>query len=176
MDQNQVHKIAERKYLSKLFLSSEYLNSDTIVIKIDYNKTYMSKPEVNDVTFILYKKYDENYVEITDLDLISRKDTNDLIYIEKPFIFLQNIQKYKDKYEIFDIFNARDEVYNDFCKDFVTEYNTDLTYDYRRDSYFVNISDLCLNDSTQYYSGFNAKTTSIQCKANYIENKFIKSS
>jgi hypothetical protein len=172
MDQNQVHKIAERKYLSKLFLSSEYLNSDTIVIKIDYNKTYMSKPEVNDVTFILYKKYDENYVEITDLDLISRKDTNDLIYIEKPFIFLQNIQKYKDKYEIFDIFNARDEVYNNFCKDFITEYNTDLTYDYRRDSYFVNISDLCLNDSTQYYSGFNAKTTSIQCKANYIENKF----
>ena len=103
---------------------------------------------------------------------MTKSNSDDLIYIEKPFIYLENIQVYKDKYEIFDIFNARNEIYNNFCKDFITEYGTDLTYDYRRNYYFVNISQYCLNDSTIYYSGFNAKTTSIQCKANYVENKF----
>ena len=171
--QKNIHLVAEKKYLSKLFLNSEYSNSNTIVIKIDYNKTYVKKPEVNDIKFKLYNKVSADvYNEITGLNLIKKKDSNDLIYIEKPFIFLENIEVYKEKYEVFDIFNARDEVYNNFCKDFTTEYGTDLTYDYRRDNYFVNISDLCLNDSTIYYSGFNSKTISIQCKANYIQNKF----
>ena len=171
--QSKIHRIAESKYLSKLFLNNEYYNSSIIVIKVDYNKTYIPKPEVNDIEFILYLKIsDDEYQEITDIDLLTRKESNDLIYIEKPFIFLEKIQIYKDKYQIFDIFNARSEVYNDFCEDFTSEYNTDLTYDYRRENYFVNISQFCLNDSTKYYSGFNSKTTSIQCKANYIDNKF----
>ena len=171
--QNIIHVFAEQKYLSKLFLNSEYLNSNTIVIKIDYNKTYVARPEVNDVKFILYNKVsDDEYVEITNLNLIRRKNSDDLIYIEKPFIFLEYIEVYKDKYEVFDMFNARNEIYNNYCEDFTTEYGTDLTYDFRRDNYFKNISDLCLNDSTIYYSGFNSKTTSIQCKANYLENKF----
>ena len=85
---------------------------------------------------------------------------------------MEYIEVYKDKYEVFDMFNARNEIYNNYCEDFTTEYGTDLTYDFRRDNYFKNISDLCLNDSTIYYSGFNSKTTSIQCKANYLENKF----
>ena len=173
LQQNQIHNTAQNKYLSKLFLNSEYYNSDTIVIKIDYNKTYVKRPEVNDIKFTLYQKIsDATFQEITDLDLLTKSNSDDLIYIEKPFIYLENIQVYKDKYEIFDIFNARNEIYNNFCKDFITEYGTDLTYDYRRDYYFVNISQYCLNDSTIYYSGFNAKTTSIQCKANYVENKF----
>ena len=173
IDQNSIHSVAQKKYLSKLFLNSEYLNSNTIVIKIDYNKTYVKKPEVNDIKFKLYNKVsDDVYNEITGLNLIRKKDSTDLIYIEKPFIFLEYIEVYKEKYEVFDIFNARDEVYNNFCKDFTTEYGTDLTYDYRRDNYFVNISNLCLNDSTIYYSGFNSETISIQCKANYMQNKF----
>ena len=136
------------------------------MIKIDYNKTYVKRPEVNDIKFTLYQKIsDATFQEITDLDLLTKSNSDD-------FIYLENIQVYKDKYEIFDIFNARNEIYNNFCKDFITEYGTDLTYDYRRDYYFVNISQYCLNDSTIYYSGFNAKTTSIQCKANYVENKF----
>ena len=172
-DQNKVHSTAQKYYLSKLFLNSEYSNENTIVIKIDYNRTYEKRPEINDVKFKLYKKIsDDEYEEITGLNLIQTKNSNDLIYIEKPFIYLENIQVYKIKYEAFDIFNARNEIYNEFCTDFTTEYGTDLTYDYRRDNYFVNISDLCLNDSTIYYSGFNSKTTSIQCKANYLENKF----
>ena len=172
-DQNRVHENAEKKYLSKLFLNSEYLNSNTIVIKIDYNRTYEKKPEVNDINFILYKKIsNDEYEEISELDLIKPKNSDDLIYIEKPFIYLENIQVYKLKYEAFDIFNARNEIYNNFCKEFTTEYGTDLTYDYRRDNYFVNISELCFNDSTIYYSGFNSKTTSIQCKANYLINIF----
>ena len=173
LQQNQIHSTAQGKYLSKLFLNTEYYKSDIIVIKIDYNKTYVKKPEVNDVKFFLYRKInDDDYEEITGLDFLTKKNSDDLIYIEKPFIYLENIQVYKDKYEVFDIFNARNEIYNNFCKDFITEYDTDLTYDYRRDNYFVNISQFCLNDSTIYYSGFNAKTTSIQCKANYIDNKF----
>ena len=173
LQQNQIHSTAQEKYLSKLYLNSEYYKSDIIVIKIDYNKTYVKKPEVNDVKFFLYKKInDDDYEEITGLDFLTKKNSDDLIYIEKPFIYLENIQVYKDKYEVFDIFNARNEIYNNFCKDFITEYGTDLTYDYRRDNYFVNISQFCLNDSIIYYSGFNPKTTSIRCKANYLENKF----
>ena len=173
LDQYKNQNIAEKKYLSKIFLSTEYLKSDIVVIKVDYNKTYATKPEVNDVKFFLFQKIDDEYINITNiLDLKTTKDSNDLIYIEKPFIRLQNIEVYKNKYEVFDMFNARNDIYNNFCKYFLTEYNTDLTYDYRREHYFVNISHLCFNDSTKYYSGFNSKTTSIQCKANYKENKF----
>ena len=173
LDQNEIHKTAQRKYLSKLFLNSEYYKSDIVVIKIDYNKTYVKKPQVNDIKFFLFQKInDDDYQNITGLDFLTKINSDDLIYIEKPFINLENIQVYKDKYEVFDMFNARNEIYNNFCKDFITEYGTDLTYDYRRDYYFVNISQFCLNDSSIYYSGFNAKTTSIQCKANYVENKF----
>ena len=89
IDQNSIHSVAQKKYLSKLFLNSEYLNSNTIVIKIDYNKTYVKKPEVNDIKFKLYNKVsDDVYNEITGLNLIRKKDSTDLIYIEKPFIFL----------------------------------------------------------------------------------------
>lgn len=176
LDQNKIHNIADNNKLSKLFLSSDYINNDIIVIKIDYNQTYNLQPEVNNVQFFLYKKSieDDKYYKITDLDLITPIDSDDLIYIEKPFIYTENINIFKEKYKVFDIFNARNEIYNNFCISFKTEYNTDLTYDYRRDFYFLNLSQYCLNDSTIYYSSFNSETISIQCKANYIENVFIE--
>ena len=173
LTQNKIHIVAEDYKLSKLFLSSNYINNDIVVIKIDYNQTYNLQPEVNNVVFFLYKKSAEDY-KIIDLDLITPIDNDDLIYIEKPLIYTENINLFKDKFEIFDIFNARNEIYNKFCIPFKSEYNTDLTFDYRRDVYFYNLSQYCLNDSTIYYSGFNSKTISIQCKANYIENDFTE--
>ena len=178
LTQNKIHSVADNNKLSKLFLSSDYINDDIVVIKIDYNQTYSLNPEVNNVVFFIYKKSIENnniiYNNITDLDLITPMDGDDLIYIEKPLIYTENINLFKDKFEVFDIFNARNEIYNNFCIPFKSEYNTDLTYDYRRDVYFYNLSQYCLNDSTIYYSGFNSKTISIQCKANYIENVFTE--
>ena len=176
LSQNRIHNVADYYKLSKLFLNSDYLNINIIVVKIDYNQTYNLQPEVNDVKFLLYQKsiVDGKYYRITNIDLISPLDSDDLIYIEKPFIYTENINSYQEKYKIFDIFNARDEVYNDFCIPFTSEYNTDVTYDFRRQVYFVNLTRYCINDSTIYYSGFNSEKVSVQCKANYIENKFTE--
>ena len=176
LDQYTIHKVAEKYMLSKLFLSADYLDTNIIVIKIDYNQTYNLQPEVNDVSFYLYEKseIDNEYYKITDLDLITQIDSEDLIYIEKPFIYTENIKLYESKYQVFDIFNARDEIYNNACIPFKSEYNTDLTIDYRREIYFLNLSQYCLNDSTIYYSGFISDSISVQCKANYIENEFIE--
>ena len=176
LSQNRIHNVADYYKLSKLFLNSDYLNINIIVAKIDYNQTYNLQPEVNDVKFLLYQKsaLDGKYHQITNIDLISPLDSDDLIYIEKPFIYTENINSYQEKYKIFDIFNARDEIYNNFCIPFTSEYNTDVTYDFRRQVYFVNLTKYCTNDSTIYYSGFNSETISVQCKANYIENKFAE--
>jgi hypothetical protein len=174
MDQYLIHKVAERNSLSKLFLNSEYLDPDIVVIKIDYNQTYKIQPEVNDVKFYLYYYTGSEYIRINDLDLLTEMEGEDLIYIEKPFIYTENIKLNQSKYEVFDIFNARNEIYNNGCIPFTSEYGTDVTYDFRRDIYFFNLSDYCLNDSTIYYSSFNAETISIQCKANYLENIFIE--
>ena len=176
LSQNRIHNVADYYKLSKLFLNSDYLNINIIVAKIDYNQTYNLQPEVNDVKFLLYQKsaLDGKYHQITNIDLISPIDSDDLIYIEKPFIYTENINSYQEKYKIFDIFNARDEIYNNFCIPFTSEYNTDVTYDFRRQVYFVNLTKYCTNDSTIYYSGFNSETISVQCKANYIENKFAE--
>ena len=173
-DQNKIHKIANIYKLSKLFLNSEYINTNTAVIKIDYNQTFSLQPEVNDIEFILFKMIDNKYNRINDIDLITPINSDDLIYIEKPFIYTENIRLYKDKYELFDIFNAKDEVYNNVCITFKSEFNTDVTCDYRRDIYFYNLTQYCLNDSTKYYSSFNADSLSIQCKSNYVENNFIE--
>ena len=176
LSQNRIHNVADYYKLSKLFLNSDYLNINIIVVKIDYNQTYNLQPEVNDVKFFLYQKsnLDDNYYQIPNIDLISPLDNDDLIYIEKPFIYTENINSYQEKYKIFDIFNARDQVYNNFCIPFTSEYNTDVTYDFRRQVYFVNLTKYCINDSTIYYSGFNSEAISVQCKANYIENKFAE--
>ena len=174
-DQNIIHKVAEKNYISKLFLNSEYNNPNIIVIKIDYNQTYNLQPEVNDVKFYLYDKIsDEVYNRIIDLDLITEIDSEDLIYIEKPFIYTENIKLFQSKFEVFDIFNARNEIYNNACIPFTSEYGTDVTYDFRREIYFFNLSNYCQHDSIIYYSSFNAETISIQCKANYLENVFIE--
>ena len=176
LSQNRIHNVADYYKLSKLFLNSDYININIIVVKIDYNQTYNLQPEVNDVKFFLYQKsnLDDNYYQIPNIDLISPLDNDDLIYIEKPFIYTENINSYQEKYKIFDIFNARDQVYNNFCIPFTSEYNTDVTYDFRRQVYFVNLTKYCINDSTIYYSGFNSEAISVQCKANYIENKFAE--
>ena len=174
LSENTIHTVADYFMLSKLYLSSDYLNSNIIIVKIDYNQTYNLQPEVNDVEFLLYQKSTDNeYHQITNIDLISPLETEDLIYIEKPFIYTEYINSYQEQYKVFDIFNARDEVYNNFCLPFTSEYNTDVTYDFRREVYFVNLTKYCINDSTIYYSGFNSEKISVQCKANYIENKFI---
>ena len=176
LDQYEIHKVAKNYMLSKLFLNTEYLNTETVVIKIDYNQTYNLQPEVNDIEFILYSfsTSDNKYHKINDLDLITPINNDDLIYIEKPFIYTENIRLYQAKYELFDIFNAKDPVYNNICISFKSEYNTDVTYDYRREIYFYNLTQYCLNDSTIYYSSFISDPLSIQCKSNYIENNFIE--
>ena len=173
LDQQAIHNYAEKYMISKLFLRRDFINPNIIVVKIDYNQTYKLNPEVNDIKFILYTKdEDDNYSQITNLDLVTPIEGNDLIYIQKPFINIDNIKQYRNKFEIFDIFNARHKVYNELCEQFTSEYNTDITYDYRREAYFYNLSLYCLNDSTIYYSSFISKSISVECKANYIGNEF----
>ena len=180
IDENKIHNL-NKNGISKLYLNSDYSKNNIIAIKVDYNQTYNLIPEVNDITFKLYEKTKNTtnnaniYTEIK-LDLstvVNENKLNDVIYIEKPFININIINKYYEKFKIFDLFNARNEKYNDFCLPFTSEYGTDVTFDFRREVYFVNLT-YCANDSTIYYGGFNPDNNTIICKANYLENKFIE--
>ena len=141
-----------------------------VIFKIDINQNDQSTYKVE------YSIYDLNGKK---LDLNSCSNIN--IIIELPLNFSNgNIDRNKTQslanYN-YDIFNANDSFYNDFCSIYKTEYGSDVTINQRKYIYYQNTS-LCEENCN--YVGMNFKNLTINCSCeikttvNYNSSMFLK--
>ena len=157
-----------------------------IIIKIELKKI-LSNETSNDVynnDTVIYdnniKKYPTNHIEYIIFDGRTKKRLNasycnDLnIQISYPIIneIGLNLSLSKRLYEDFgfDVFDPKDALFNDFCMNFTSDKNTDLSIKQKRKIYYQNVS-YCDENCT--YIGVNYTTNKAICACEVKSNSMI---
>ena len=159
-------KIELDRKLIKTNNTINILENNTKNTNIKYNNNYnknVTKFPTNHIEYLIFNGKNGNLLNTTYCNDLNVKISHPIV--DQNGINLNISQKLYEEYNI-DVYRSNDSFFNDFCMNYTSDKNTDLTISQRRNNFYQNVS-FCDSNCTYIEVNYTSNTAICACEVKY---------
>ena len=143
---------------------STYITNNNNISNINYNcnknGNNITKHPTNHIEYLVFNGKNGNLLNTTYCNDLNVKISHPII--DQNGINLNISKKFYEEHNI-DVYRANDSFFNDFCMNYTSDKNTDLTLSQRRSMFYQNIS-FCDSNCTYIEVNYTSNTAICACE------------